>query len=66
MKENKNLTPGPGSYYIPCSFGVVADYEKMQENKYKKVQEKNVCGLINIKKIKGKYLFIIYLLFIVK
>ena len=29
MKENKNLTPGPGSYYIPCSFGVVADYEKM-------------------------------------
>ena len=37
MKENKNLTPGPGSYYIPCSFGVVADYEKMQENKYKKV-----------------------------
>ena len=35
MKEIKNTTPGPGSYHIPCSFGVVAEYEKMPENKYK-------------------------------
>ena len=37
MKENKSITPGPGSYYIPCSFGVVADYEKIEESKFKKV-----------------------------
>ena len=37
MKGIVNNTPGPGQYYIPCSFGVVPDYEKMTESKYKKV-----------------------------
>ena len=37
MKNKVNNTPGPGSYYIPCSFGVVPDYEKVVESKYKKV-----------------------------
>ena len=37
MKNKINDTPGPGSYYIPCSFGVVPNYETVGEPKFKKV-----------------------------
>ena len=37
MKNKVNNTPGPGAYHIPCSFGVVADYEKVVESKFKRI-----------------------------
>ena len=37
MQKIKNITPGPGSYYVPCSFGVVPDYEKGSDPKFRKV-----------------------------
>ena len=37
MEDIKNQTPGPGTYHLPCSFGVVASYENMPESKFKKV-----------------------------
>ena len=37
MKDNRTITPGPGAYHLPCSFGVVPDYEKMQESKFRKI-----------------------------
>ena len=38
MEDIKNLTPGPGAYHLPCSFGVVASYENIiPESKFKNV-----------------------------
>lgn len=37
MKEIKNITPGPGAYHIPCSFGVIPAHEKSSETKFSKV-----------------------------
>lgn len=37
MKTEKIVTPGPGAYHLPCSFGVVADYEKVPESKFRKI-----------------------------
>ena len=35
-KDNKFQTPGPGSYYIPCSFANTPDYQSIS-NKFRKV-----------------------------
>lgn len=36
MKKTNSKTPGPGAYYLPCSFANTPEYESVQ-NKYKKV-----------------------------
>jgi hypothetical protein len=36
MTKIKNNNPGPGAYYLPCSFGVVPDYQGV-DSKYRKV-----------------------------
>jgi hypothetical protein len=36
MPKIVNNTPGPGSYYVPCSFGVIPDYQGINR-KYTKV-----------------------------
>ena len=37
MKTTNSITPGPGSYYVPCSFGVVPTYENIKDSKFKNV-----------------------------
>lgn len=37
MQNRKTITPGPGAYYLPCSFGNVPDYERVQESKFRKI-----------------------------